>query len=268
MKVVATYSIKGGVGKTSAAVNLAALAANEGHRTLMWDLDPQAAATFLFRIKPQVKGGGQQARTREARSARVDEGHGHRRARPAPRRLLLPASGPPAGRAQAAAGRLAGCWTRSRRVRPGDPGLRAVDLAGLGGRVPRQRPAARPDRPGDPLRAHVRAAPALPRRPGRPAARRARVPLDGRPAQAAASRAGVAAAAAARRRGHRVPPPASSSGWACSREPVVATHRAARPPRPTWRCGPRCATRSTRFRRRAGGRAPAPGSRAAAAAAG
>ena len=58
MKVVATYSIKGGVGKTSSAVNLAALAAAEGRRTLLWDLDPQAAATYLFRIRPKVKGGG------------------------------------------------------------------------------------------------------------------------------------------------------------------------------------------------------------------
>ena len=58
MKVVATYSIKGGVGKTSAAVNLAALAAREGLRTVLWDLDPQGAATFLFRVEPKVKGGG------------------------------------------------------------------------------------------------------------------------------------------------------------------------------------------------------------------
>jgi cellulose biosynthesis protein BcsQ len=58
VKVVATYSIKGGVGKTSSAVNLAALAAAEGRRTLIWDLDPQAAATYLFRIRPKVKGGG------------------------------------------------------------------------------------------------------------------------------------------------------------------------------------------------------------------
>src|SRR3954454_20652644 len=57
MKVMATYNIKGGVGKTSAAVNLAALAAADGFRTLLWDLDPQAAATFLFRIKPKVRGG-------------------------------------------------------------------------------------------------------------------------------------------------------------------------------------------------------------------
>lgn len=57
MKVFATYNIKGGVGKTSAAVNLAYLAARDGHRTLLWDLDPQGAATFLFRIKPGVAGG-------------------------------------------------------------------------------------------------------------------------------------------------------------------------------------------------------------------
>ena len=58
MKVVATYSIKGGVGKTSAAVNLGALAAGAGRRTLLWDLDPQGAASFLLRVKPKVRGGG------------------------------------------------------------------------------------------------------------------------------------------------------------------------------------------------------------------
>jgi cellulose biosynthesis protein BcsQ len=56
--VLATYSIKGGVGKTSAAVNLAYLASRSGHPTLIWDLDPQAASTYLFRIRPRVKGGG------------------------------------------------------------------------------------------------------------------------------------------------------------------------------------------------------------------
>jgi cellulose biosynthesis protein BcsQ len=58
MRVLATYSIKGGVGKTTTAVNLAYLSAAEGARTLIWDLDPQGAATFLFRVKPKVKGGG------------------------------------------------------------------------------------------------------------------------------------------------------------------------------------------------------------------
>jgi len=56
--VLATYNIKGGVGKTSAAVNLAYLSARGGARTLLWDLDPQGASTYLFRVKPKVKGGG------------------------------------------------------------------------------------------------------------------------------------------------------------------------------------------------------------------
>jgi chromosome partitioning protein len=58
MKIFATYNIKGGVGKTATAVNLAYLAAADGYRVLLWDLDPQAAASYLFRIKPRVKGGG------------------------------------------------------------------------------------------------------------------------------------------------------------------------------------------------------------------
>jgi len=58
MKIFATYNIKGGVGKTSTAVNLAYLAARDGYRVLLWDLDPQAAASFLFRVRPRVKGGG------------------------------------------------------------------------------------------------------------------------------------------------------------------------------------------------------------------
>jgi chromosome partitioning protein len=57
-RVLATYSIKGGVGKTTTAVNLAYLSAAGGARTLLWDLDPQGAATYLFRVKARVKGGG------------------------------------------------------------------------------------------------------------------------------------------------------------------------------------------------------------------
>jgi chromosome partitioning protein len=57
VKVLATYSIKGGVGKTTAAVNLSFEAATSGARVLLWDLDPQGAATFFFRVKPRVKGG-------------------------------------------------------------------------------------------------------------------------------------------------------------------------------------------------------------------
>ena len=58
MRVLATYNLKGGVGKTSAAVNLSALATRSGLRTLLWDLDPQGAASYLLRIRPKVRGGG------------------------------------------------------------------------------------------------------------------------------------------------------------------------------------------------------------------
>ena len=50
MKVIATYSIKGGVGKTALAVNLAYALHERGHRTLLLDLDPQGAASFYFRV--------------------------------------------------------------------------------------------------------------------------------------------------------------------------------------------------------------------------
>jgi chromosome partitioning protein len=58
MKILATYNIKGGVGKTATAVNLGYLAARDGLRVLLADLDPQAAATYLLRVRPRVKGGG------------------------------------------------------------------------------------------------------------------------------------------------------------------------------------------------------------------
>jgi len=59
VEVIAIYNIKGGVGKTATAVNLSYLASLDGARTLIWDLDPQGAASYYFRIKAKVKGGGQ-----------------------------------------------------------------------------------------------------------------------------------------------------------------------------------------------------------------
>ncbi len=52
MKTLASYSIKGGVGKTACSVNIAYAAAEAGHRTLLVDLDPQGASSFYFRVRP------------------------------------------------------------------------------------------------------------------------------------------------------------------------------------------------------------------------
>jgi cellulose biosynthesis protein BcsQ len=57
VKVLASYNIKGGVGKTAAAVNLAYLASRDGLRTLLWDLDPQGAASYCLRVESKIKGG-------------------------------------------------------------------------------------------------------------------------------------------------------------------------------------------------------------------
>ncbi|MBW3607503.1 MAG: ParA family protein [Actinobacteria bacterium] len=82
---VALYNIKGGVGKTSAAVNLAWTAAEEGARVLLWDLDPQGAASYLLRVRPKVRGGGAKLVRGKRDPASLLKGSDH------PRLDLLPA---------------------------------------------------------------------------------------------------------------------------------------------------------------------------------
>lgn len=55
MKTIALYSIKGGVGKTAAAVNLAGIIARQHKMTLLMDLDPQGSASYYFRVRSEKK---------------------------------------------------------------------------------------------------------------------------------------------------------------------------------------------------------------------
>lgn len=54
MRSIAIMNQKGGVGKTTTTVNLAAALATEGHRVMVVDLDPQAHATFHFGLEPTL----------------------------------------------------------------------------------------------------------------------------------------------------------------------------------------------------------------------
>jgi len=55
MEILSFYNIKGGVGKTATAVNIAFLASTEKKKVLLWDLDPQGAATYYYSVQGSSK---------------------------------------------------------------------------------------------------------------------------------------------------------------------------------------------------------------------
>ena len=57
MIVIALYNLKGGVGKTASCVNFAYLAAADGYKTLLWDIDPQGSSSFYYKVKPKTHPG-------------------------------------------------------------------------------------------------------------------------------------------------------------------------------------------------------------------
>jgi len=71
MRVIALCHLKGGVGKTTGAVNLAYQASHAGYQVLCRDLDPQAAATWYLGCEAEGPQGKRLLSSRQAVSGSV-----------------------------------------------------------------------------------------------------------------------------------------------------------------------------------------------------
>jgi len=68
---IAIYSVKGGVGKTTFAANLAWCSAQDGHRTLLWDLDAAGGSGFLYGLEPKGSGLAEEVFSRDRSPAKL-----------------------------------------------------------------------------------------------------------------------------------------------------------------------------------------------------
>ena len=254
MRRIAVLNQKGGVGKTTTTVNLAAALAAEGHKTLVLDLDPQAHATLHLGLLPGP--------VRPVALRRPDAGDapGGRppRGRPEPLHLRQPhRPGRRRGRADRD-GRPRGHPPRPARGRRRDVRLRADGLPPLARHPDAQRPVRGPRGLHPPAGALPGPARALEAAGDDPARLQAGQPRpEGRRGRALP----VRRRDAARGRGGRRPRPATSTAASATR----------RPPGPTpgssgrgsaatsaWPSARASASRSSSTPRPAGGRRTTP----------
>lgn len=72
MQIISVINLKGGVGKTTIALNLAATLADHGHQVLLIDADPQQSATQWAQQGPAAGGAG--VLPMAVKSLRADDG--------------------------------------------------------------------------------------------------------------------------------------------------------------------------------------------------
>ena len=72
-RIIAFVNQKGGVGKTTSAVNLTAALHAAGRRVLLCDFDPQANATSGMGVDKTTSNGVYDARTRRGQGFRADQ---------------------------------------------------------------------------------------------------------------------------------------------------------------------------------------------------